>query len=306
VAGNFWSYVFDGHSRPQKFRWPATARLLAIALILPSAAVCGTTGPGRIELFGHEIVVRSFVKHQGEAIWETDVLTIDKKVLLRDRQIHIWDSGSFEGLGFAVGMHTSGAMCDNHFFVLVFPDNAPPRIEGTFAACWVRYAIEKDHVIFETENGDPGVQDQDLRSRWIWTRRGLGAQQRFKIKTGVVGKLLQSRSIQQPSDLLEHAEFTGQIAQLAKDSHFAEDVLFGIIKGPGTVRYEGNVLLGKACQAGDCSLGSLLVAVDLATNRLYLALKRGDKSAIIAPEQTTWPSTAQNELGEWTSQSDGK
>jgi hypothetical protein len=53
-------------------------------------------------------------------------------------------------------------------------------------------------------------------------------------------------------------------------------------------------------------LGSLLVAVDLATNRLYLALKRGDKSAIIAPEQTTWPSSAQNEFGEWTSQSDGK
>jgi hypothetical protein len=282
------------------------ARVLAIAFFLPSAAVCGTTGPGRIELFGHDIVIRSFVKHQGEAIWETDVLTIDKKVLLRDRQIHIWDSGSFEGLGFAVGMHTSGAMCDNHFFVLVFPDNAPPRMDATFASCWVRYGIEKDHVIFETENGDPGVKDQYLRSRWIWTTGGLGAQQHFKITTGVVGKLLQSRSIQQPSELLEHTEFTGQVAQLAKDSQFAEDALFGIIKGPGTVRYEGNVMLGSACQAGDCSLGSLLITVDLATNRLYLALKRGDEPAIVAPEQTTWPSRAQKELGEWTSQWAGR
>jgi hypothetical protein len=65
-------------------------------------------------------------------------------------------------------------------------------------------------------------------------------------------------------------------------------------------------MAGKVCRAGDCSLGSLLVAVDLATNRLYLALKRSDKSAIIAPEQTTWPSSAQNELSEWTLQSDGK
>jgi hypothetical protein len=280
------------------------ARVLPIAFFLPSAAIGGATGPGRIELFGHDIVIRSFVKHQGEAIWETDVLTIDKKVLLRDRQIHIWDSGSFEGLGFAVGMHTTGAMCDNQFFVLVFPENAPPRIEGTFTACWVRYAIEKDHVIFETENGDPGVKDQDLRSRWIWTRRGLGAQQHFKIKTGVAGKLQQSRSIQQPSELLEHTEFTGQVAQLAKESHFAEVVLFGIIKGPGTVRYEGDVMLGKACQAADCSLGFLLVAVDLATNRLYLALKRGDKSAIIASDDMAIQRA--KELGEWTSQWAGR
>jgi hypothetical protein len=103
------------------------ARLLAIAFFLPSAALGRTTGPGRIELFGHDIVVRSFVKYQGEAIWETDVLTIDKKRLLRDRQIYIWESGSFEGLGFAVGMHTTGAMCDDQFFVLVFPENARPK-----------------------------------------------------------------------------------------------------------------------------------------------------------------------------------
>jgi hypothetical protein len=278
------------------------AGLLAIAFFLPTAAICGTTGPGRIELFGHEVRVRSFVKHQGEAISETDVLTIDKKVLLRDRQVHIWDSGSFEGMGFAVGMHTSGGMCDNHFFVLVFPENAPPRIEGTFTACSVRYAIEEDHVVFETDNGNPGMADQDMRSRWTWTRRGLGAEQHFKIKTGVVGKLLQARSALQPSDLLEHAEFADQVSQLAEQFQFAEDALFGVIKGPGTVRYEGNVALAKACQAGDCGLGSLLIVVDIATNKFYLALKRGEKPAIIAPEQTTWPSAAQRELTEWISQ----
>jgi hypothetical protein len=65
-------------------------------------------------------------------------------------------------------------------------------------------------------------------------------------------------------------------------------------------------MLGKACQAGDCGLGSLLIAVDLATNRLCLALKHGDKPAIIAPEQTTWPPSAQKELGEWTSQWAGR
>jgi hypothetical protein len=53
-------------------------------------------------------------------------------------------------------------------------------------------------------------------------------------------------------------------------------------------------------------LGSLLITVDLATNRLYLALKRGDEPAIVAPEQTTWPSRAQKELGEWTSQWAGR
>jgi hypothetical protein len=72
------------------------------------------------------------------------------------------------------------------------------------------------------------------------------------------------------------------------------------------VRYEGNVMLGTACQAGDCGSGSLLITVDLATKRLYLALKRGDEPAIIAPGQTTRPSSAQKELGEWTSQWAGR
>ncbi len=227
---------------------------------------------------------------------------IDKKVLLRGRQIHIWDSGSFEGVGFAVGMHTSGAMCDNHFFVLVFPESGPPRLDSTFAACWIRYAIEKDHIIFETVDGDPGADDQNLRSRWILTRRGLGAEQHFKVKTGVARQLLQSRSIQQPSDLLEQAEFAGQVALLAEGSHFSQDALFRIINGTGAVRYEGNVMLGNACQAGDCGLGSLLVAVDLVSNKLYLALKSGDAPAIIAPQQASWPSGALSELDQWTSQ----
>jgi len=35
---------------------------------------------------GHDVVIRSAVRHQGEEILETDVLTIDTKGLLRDRQ----------------------------------------------------------------------------------------------------------------------------------------------------------------------------------------------------------------------------
>ena len=307
MTGGYWFCACRQHLGPlsNKGLFPASLRLMIAALLL-LAASHPATAQTKLHLFGHDVVVRSFVKHVGEEIINADVLLVDKKVLMRNRQIYLWKSGSFADIGFAVGMHSSGAMCDNHFFVLMFPASGPPSINGKFSACEVRYGIEKDHIVFETVHNH-GEADESLRSRWIWTTSGLGLERHFNVKTGAAGNLLQSRSIQQPADLLEHAEFSEQIAQLAERSHFSEDdVLFGIIKGPGTVRYEANVMFGKACQAGDCSLGSLLVAVDIPSRKLYLALKSGNQAAIIAPEQTAWPPGTQRELSHWMAQSQSK
>jgi len=281
-------------------------RWLAIALLIPSAAVCAITGPGKTMLFGHDVAIRSFLKHNGDEIQETDVLTIDNKVLLRARQIHLWDSGMIAGISLAVGMHTSGAMCDNNFFVLVFPEHGAPRIDATLSACDIRYGIEKDHVIFETFYSPPAAEDDTLRSRWTWTTRGLSPEQHFKIKTGEAAQLLQSKSIRQPSELLEHSEFAGRVEQLAKESNLSEGALFAKINGTGTVRYEGNVMFAKACQADDCRLGSLFAAVDITSNKLYVALKAGDAPAVVAPDRTSWPSAATSGLGQWLAQWENK
>jgi len=280
----------------------ARMRWLAIVLLIPSSALCAITGPGKAVLFGHEVAIRSFAKHNGDEILETDVLTIDKKVLLKARQIHLWDSGTVAGTRVTVGMHTSGAMCDNNFFVLVFPDRGPPRIDATLSACAVHYAIEKDQVIFETFYSPPAAEDKTVRSRWIWTARGLSPEQHFNLKTGAAPRLLQSRSLQRLSELLEHSEFTEQIEQFAQASSLSEDALFASIKGSGSVRYEGGVMVAKACQADNCGLSSLLAVVDLTSNRLYLALKTSDAPVVVAPDRASWPSASAGELSQWLAQ----
>jgi len=184
--------------------------------------------------------------------------------------------------------------------VLAFAANAPPRINGRIQSCAVRFAIEKDTIVFETMHNLDG-DDHDLRSRWIWTTNGLGAEQHFKIKTGRLAELLKSQSILQPAELLEHSEIAAQVENLARSSKLSEDALFAIIKGPGSVRYEGSAMIGKACQAGDCSLGSLLVAIDMPSRNLFLAFRNGNKPAFVSPQPANWPSAAQAELRQWTS-----
>lgn len=280
-------------------RWPKGAGLIGAALLILGAldpAVAQT----KLKLFGHDVAVRSFVKHVGEEIVNTDILVVDKKTLVKNRQVYILGTGSFGDTGFAVGSHTSGAMCDNTYFVLAFAASAPPRINGRIQSCAVRFAIEKDAIVFETMHNLDG-DDHDLRSRWIWTTNGLGAEQHFKIKTGTLGELLKSQSIQQPAELLEHSEIAGQIEELARSSKLSENALFEIIKGPGSVRYEGNAMIGKACQAGDCSLGSLLVAIDMPSRNLFLAFRSGNKPPFVSPQPADWPSGARAELGPWIS-----
>jgi hypothetical protein len=278
------------------------APLIAAMLLILLAVSPATTAPKDHEMFGHEVVVRRFVKHVGEAIIGTDVLTVDKKALLRDRQVYLEQSGSFGGTGFVVGSNSSGAMCDNSIFVLAFPPSGPARVDGPIeTGCRAKYGVEKDNIIFETVVEPDNTSN--LHSRWIWTTAGFGPAQHYKTKTGVIWNLLQDKAIRQPADLLEHAELKDQLDELFG---FWDQSLFGVIKGPGSVRYEGPIVFGEACQAGDCGVGSLLVAVDRESKKVFIALKKADKPAVIKPERTAWPSSTQKELGRWMSQWAGK
>jgi hypothetical protein len=272
------------------------------AALLILGALHSAGAQTKLKLFGHDVAVRSLVKHVGEEIVNTDILVVDNKPLVRDRQVYILGTGSFGDTGFAIGSHTSGAMCDNTFFVLTFAAGEPPRVNSRIQSCAVRFAIEKDTVVFETMHNLDG-DDHDLRSRWIWTTNGIGAEQHFKIRTGALGELLKNKSIQQPAELLEHSEIAGQVEELARSSKLSENSLFEIIKGAGSVRYEGNAMIGKACQAGDCPLGSLLVAIDIPSRNLFLAFRSGNKPAFLSPQPADWPSGAQAELRQWTSSS---
>ena len=61
-------------------------------------------------------------------------------------------------------------------------------------------------------------------------------------------------------------------------------------------------MIGRACQVGDCARGSLILVVDIASSKLYLAVKAGDKPVIVSPAEVAWPAVGRTELGQWKSQ----
>jgi len=153
------------------------------------------------------------------------------------------------------------------YSLLVFPATRR-RAEGRSMPCGSGTASKRTTSSFE--NGDLGTGDArsgypialDLEQGGFWRSK-----QRVKSRTGVVGKLLQSslhpaafRLLGKPRRFHRSDCPTRQgLATLRKRETF----LFGSIKGPGTVRYEGKGLARQGGQAGDCSLGSLAVGRDL-------------------------------------------
>jgi len=138
------------------------------------------------------------------------------------------------------------------------------------------YAIEKDHVNLETEKGDPGVQDPDPPIAAGLDKRGLGAQQRFKIPRpqAVVGQVcLQSRSSSQPSSTCWNSRVNRFDAQLAKDSTLRKTYVWHH-KRPRHGAHEGKSCGGRRVRPGTAAWGSLLGSRGPATNLLYLACKR--------------------------------
>ena len=90
-------------------RWPKGAGMMGAALLI-LGALHPAGAQTKLKLFGHDVAVRSLVKHVGEEIVNIDILVVDNKPLVKDRQVYILGTGSFGNTGFAIGSHTSGAM----------------------------------------------------------------------------------------------------------------------------------------------------------------------------------------------------
>jgi len=260
--------------------------LLVLLCLPPQIAAAESTN---LRVFGHELAIYEN-SQEGE-----EVLTVDKKELLKDHNIDIKEIGLLANAGFAIGANGSGGnACDEQLFVLSFVQGAPTRIDGPYTCRPVKYKVERDRIVVE----EPPSPDAD-GSRWTWTANGFGPPETLKlaVTSGKGWNALRSRSIQHPCDLLRHEEFVTQFTKLLGQSRYSS--VPNIFCGPGSVQYKGDVLVGEACQAHECDETSALVAIDLASQKVTVALKDRDNPPFVSPQDADWPAVARNDLREW-------
>jgi len=177
----------------------------------------------------------------------------------------------------------------------------------------VRYAIEKDHVIFEPENGEPRACKSRIYDRAGSDKSASCANRAFKIRRALwascckVAPSAASDCWNTPSSRSDAHRQGLALCGRRLLEWWGGGCWGGLVGGGGggwgslkgrPVRYEGNVLIGKRVRRG-LQLGSLIVRGPCnepalprfeARRQIRNHCARADDMAI----------SAQNEFGEWT------
>lgn len=246
--------------------------------------------PTELTLFGHRVQILSKVQYGPE------VLTVDEKQLVTEQYVSLKEIGLLGETAFAIGTtNPGGNACEGSLFVLSFIAGAPTRVDGPLNTCApLEYRVERSRIVVESQPSPTGDG-----SRWIWTTNGFGSPETIKFAptSGAGWNALRSRSVKHPSELLKHSEFSALLAKLLGQSRYSS--LPRILTGPGDVQYESNILIAEACQAHSCDDTSVLIAIDIASQKMAIALKDGSNPRFIAPRDDEWPDAAKSSLRRW-------
>ncbi|WP_074119449.1 hypothetical protein [Bradyrhizobium sp. AS23.2] len=265
----------------------SSVRLAALLFCLMPQLAFGE--PTAMTVFGNKLEI--YKNKEGD-----ELLTVDGKKLVTEHYVNIAEIGTIGAAGFAIGTTSPGGnACEGSLFILSFVEKEPVRIDGPLDTCGpVTYKTEKQRIVVETP-AMPGANG----ARWTWTVNGFGPAEalKFAASTGNGWNMLRSRSIDHPVDLLRHTEFTAQLRKLLGPAAYA--TLPRLLSGPGSVKYNGNVVMADACQAHSCDDTSVLIVIDIGSQKLMVALKDTDRPPIVAPWVAGWPAATVADLGSW-------
>jgi hypothetical protein len=258
---------------------------LAVA-ILPLAAMAE---PRSISALGHQISIR--LSPGGN-----ERLEVDNRVLLSDLHIDIRETGVLSGVAFAVGERNEGGnVCEGSIFVVSMPSQDFARLDGPLDSCEIgNYHVEAEQIVVTT----PASGSHDGK-RWVWTPAGFSAPSPVKFipKEGDAWATITQKSISHPSELMEYREFAERLNSVLGA---VRPAYLRIADGPGSVKYEGGILVAEACQSHACDSTALLVAIDPMSRQVFLAVKDTDRRKFVVPYATRdWPTVMQNRLRSW-------
>lgn len=263
---------------------------LAAALCLCLLSQPALAYPVALTLFGHKVSVWTKVRYAPEE------LTVDQKSMLTSPFIGFEEIGILGTTGFAIGSTSDGGnACEGSLFVLSFVENAPARLDGPLDTCGpLEYKIEGDQIIFENPASPTGNG-----KRWVWTRNGFGSPEilTFAPSKQSGWNALRSRSIQHPSELLNYTDLGAQLTKLVGAERTSS--LGRLLSGPGSIQYDGTVVIARACQRHSCDDTDVLVALDLASRTSMVALKDQAAPLLVSPSDAVWPDQAKPFLRQW-------
>jgi hypothetical protein len=254
--------------------------------VLPLAAMAE---PRSISALGHQISIRPSPAG-------SELLEVDSRVLLSDLHIDIRETGVLNGVAFAVGERNEGGnVCEGSIFIVSMPSQDFARLDGPLDSCETgSYQVEAEQIVVTT----PASGSHDGK-RWVWTPAGFSAPSPVKFipKEGGAWGPITQKLISHPSELMEYRELAERLSSILGTVRSA---YLRISDGPGSVKYEGDILIAEACQSHACDSTALLVAIDPISHQVFLAVKDTDRRKFVAPYATRdWPTVVQSRLRSW-------
>lgn len=257
----------------------------ALAVLLFSSHA-DATEVGRF--FGHDIRI------SGE--YPDLSLDIDGQSVLKDAIITLSEVSLVDGVPALIGERSAGGnACDGSPFIVSFPLNAAPRLDGPIDSCsTVTVDVRQERLDFHTKPF-PGRDGEN----WSWTPSdGLKALNStvFAPDPNKGWANLRERKLEHPVNVFEYGEIAKQLDELlAADKANFETIIVGV----GNGKFNGDDYVGTSCAAHMCTSTGALIYLSAADRKVYVAWKPDGGKIVVRPEVKQWPSKPRLELKEW-------
>lgn len=263
-------------------------RAFVIACIAALTMSTAEASAFEIDMFGHRVsVVQADDKEK---------LVIDGREILKDQYVSIDQLEVVGGTPVAIGTSSAGGnACEGAPFIVSFPPNANPRIDGPLETCFVvRVEKSADMLTFST-----AATPNEPSKKWTWTTAdGLKVAQgeKFAPDTSKGWTQLRERTVSHPSELLDYAEIGSEIARMAGfDRELVNDILMGV----GSGEFKGDYFVGTTCSRHMCGDQEGLLIADVPNRKIYLAWRPSGQKIKVSPAVTEWSEKARIEIREW-------
>ncbi|MDO5897886.1 hypothetical protein [Agrobacterium sp. Azo12] len=259
-----------------------------IASVLAGGPGIATAASIDIKMFGHHVIIQQRDFEQ--------VLSIDGRDVLKDSILTVDDVRMISGIPTIIGSSSPGGnACDSSPFVVSFPTDGNPRVDGPIESCYpVNADVLPDKIVFSTRAlpTSPG-------QTWTWTPKdGLAksADQQFVADSSKGWSALREKTATHPSDLLSYGEIAAQInGLLATEKDFYSDIILGV----GSGSFEGDYFVGSACTRHMCNEQEALLVAGIQEKKVFLAWKPSGEKIVVRPPVKEWPDKAKFALREW-------
>lgn len=240
-------------------------------------------------LFGHSVEIYGKTE---------ETMHLDGKPTVTDGRLTIDEIAMVAGIPTLIGNSFSGgATCEGSPFVVSFPINGNPRIDGPIegADCaLVTRKVEDTAITFSTAPTAGRVGKM-----WVWTpSAGLTARPSVEMQPDMAKGFatLRERTLKHPSELFTYGEVSHAISDLlGADLKAYRETL----DGTGSGKFVGDDYVGTACTSHMCGLQEAMVFVSAKERRVYTAWKLDQKKIEVRPPLHDWPEKARAELAAW-------